>query len=194
MAVNPSAFGSVSNPASNSIPIPTSGSVSILASVGSCVFFLFCHFSVLMEENPSKSVVMAPIAWDIAEMGVDPIVRVGLSSFESKCFDVFHFPSWFVVKDALRHVERNPMTLHFPMEERCIQEQHHLHHLNPSISSSSKHSPNSNCRDRERRRDREHCSECYNCQHEEEAKKRECAWLEKLADQDREKELKVIKE
>ncbi|GKV33942.1 hypothetical protein SLEP1_g42378 [Rubroshorea leprosula] len=37
---------------------------------------------------------MAPIARDIVEMGVDPIVIVSLSSSESKCFDIFHFPSW----------------------------------------------------------------------------------------------------
>ncbi|GKV19502.1 hypothetical protein SLEP1_g29754 [Rubroshorea leprosula] len=187
MAINPSAF--------NSVPIPASGFVLIFASIGSCVFFLLLHhFFVLMEGNPSKSTVMAPVARDIVEMGVDPIVRVSLSSFESECFDVFHFPGWFVVKDALCHVEGNPMTLPFPMEERCIQEQHHLHHLNPSIFGSSKRSPNSNCRDCERRRDREHCLGCYNCQHEEEAKERECAWLEKFADRDHEKELKVIKE
>ncbi|GKV15735.1 hypothetical protein SLEP1_g26494 [Rubroshorea leprosula] len=72
----------------------SSNSVPILASVGSCIFFLLlCHFYVLTEGNPSKSVVMAPIARDITEMGVDPLSE-----------------------DALRHVERNPMTLPFPME------------------------------------------------------------------------------
>ncbi|GKV02511.1 hypothetical protein SLEP1_g14944 [Rubroshorea leprosula] len=121
MAVNPSAFGFVSIPTSGSISIPASDSIPILAFVGSCIFFLFLrHFSVLMEGNPSKSAVMAPVARDIAEMGVDPIVRVSLSSFESKCFDIFHFPGWFVVKDALRHVERNPMTLPFPMENNTM--------------------------------------------------------------------------
>ncbi|GKU96359.1 hypothetical protein SLEP1_g9600 [Rubroshorea leprosula] len=171
---------------------PASGSISIFASVGSCIFFLLlCHFYVLTEGNPSKSAVMALVARDIAKMGVDPIVRVSLSSSESKFFDIFHFPSWFVVKDAFHHVKRNPMTLPFPMEQHCIQEKHHLHCLNSSISGSSKPSPNSNRRDRERRQDRERCSKCYNCQHKEEAKERECAWLEKLADRDREKELKV---
>ncbi|GKU91486.1 hypothetical protein SLEP1_g5353 [Rubroshorea leprosula] len=106
MVVNPSASNSVLILASGSISIPTFGFVLILASVGSCVFFLLLHhFSVLMERNPSKSTVMAPVARDIAEMGVDPIVKVfpvlafvgskvSLSSSESKCFDIFHFPGW----------------------------------------------------------------------------------------------------
>ncbi|GKV47589.1 hypothetical protein SLEP1_g54477 [Rubroshorea leprosula] len=189
-----STFGSVLISTSGSVLTSASGSVPISASIGSCIFFLLlCHFYVLTEENPSKSAVMAPVAWDIAEMGVDPIVRVSLSSSESKCFNVFHFPGWFVVNDAFHHVERNPMTLPFPAEH-CIQEQHQLHRLNLSISGSSKPSPNSNYRDRERRQDKEHCLECYNCQYEEEANERECAWLDKLVDREREKELKVIKE
>ncbi|GKU97117.1 hypothetical protein SLEP1_g10297 [Rubroshorea leprosula] len=63
-----------------------SSSVPILASIGSCIFFLLlCHFYVLMEGNPSKSAVMAPVAQDIAEMGVDPIVRGDLRNFSYYC-------------------------------------------------------------------------------------------------------------
>ncbi|GKU96583.1 hypothetical protein SLEP1_g9807 [Rubroshorea leprosula] len=111
MAGNPSASGSIPTSAFGSVPVTVSDSVPVVASS-----FVLISASGFIPPSASGSVLVS------ASGGSVPVVvsgssvdDVGVLPFSSapEPFDIFCFPlnadGKFVVKGALRHVERDPV-------------------------------------------------------------------------------------